>query len=381
VCMKKKIIIFSCFGGGGHVAAAKALHEYLHDTYDLGTSYIFAEILKKYDPSYWFSFGTITSEQVYNFFIAGRWNRLLNAIYFIGSIYIKLFQRPITNAVYRFIQQEKTDLIISVIPFLNNIFLQVAQRADIPFLLLPTDLDTTTFIYNFRNPDYTHFRIGLPFASELIKNTLTPADIPPNQVSVVGALVRSDFFTQKNINAIKQRYHVPLHKPVVLLLMGAAGSYASYRYLQQLIKVQTPLHILVVLGRNHKARIDIESVPLPAHISITIFGFTQHIADLMTIADVGIIKSGSMSVCEAIYSNLPMLLDATSTILRWERLNHTFVKQYDLGQSIHNYADTPALLEKMLQPKNQAHIRHNLTQVKKKSTPYKIKNLVANLLI
>jgi len=46
----------------------------------------------------------------------------------------------------------------------------------------------------------------------------------------------------------------------------------------------------------------------------------------MAASDLCITKSGSVSVCETIYSNLPVLLDATSDVLRWEQFNHRFIK-------------------------------------------------------
>ena len=57
----------------------------------------------------------------------------------------------------------------------------------------------------------------------------------------------------------------------------------------------------------------------------------------MTIADLLISKSGSQSVCEALYTNTPIFLDATSPSLPWEKFNHLFIKQHGFGNQITEY--------------------------------------------
>ena len=84
---------------------------------------------------------------------------------------------------------------------------------------------------------------------------------------------------------------------------------------------------------------------------MSIVGFTERISDYMAVSDILITKSGTLSVCEAIYMNLPMLLDATSTILPWEQFNHTFIKQHNFGESITDYAMIEPMISALLQIK------------------------------
>ena len=68
-------------------------------------------------------------------------------------------------------------------------------------------------------------------------------------------------FSLKDIANIKKKYNIPADKPTILVLMGAAGSYASYRYVKQLTLVDLPLHVIVALGRNELLRPKIEELP------------------------------------------------------------------------------------------------------------------------
>ena len=63
----KKILIFSSYGGGGHISATDALKEYLHKDYDITTVYLIDEVLGGTDPIKILSFNKYTSEKFYNF--------------------------------------------------------------------------------------------------------------------------------------------------------------------------------------------------------------------------------------------------------------------------------------------------------------------------
>ena len=58
-----------------------------------------------------------------------------------------------------YFNDEKPDLIISVMPFINAAVLCAAKRADVPFLVLTNDLDTTNYVHNICAPTYKKFRV------------------------------------------------------------------------------------------------------------------------------------------------------------------------------------------------------------------------------
>jgi UDP-N-acetylglucosamine:LPS N-acetylglucosamine transferase len=71
-------------------------------------------------------------------------------------------------------------------------------------------------------------------------------------------------------------------------------------------------------------------------------------SDYMGISDIFFTKSGSVSVGEALYMNIPLLLDATASVLPWEKFNHGFVEEKGLGKSIKSYADIPCTIDALL---------------------------------
>src|SRR5262249_25768780 len=146
--------------------------------------------------------------------------------------------------------------------------------------------------------------------------------------------LRPEFFTAKDINGIKKEFNIQPNKPVILMLMGAVGSQALFTFAQEILKISFPCHVIICVGKAHEMIDKIKQLNFPSHISYTVVGFTQKMADLMAVADLFITKSGTVSVCEAIYSNLPLLVDATTGVLAWEQFNHQFIKKHGFGDII-----------------------------------------------
>jgi len=378
---KKRILVFTSSGGGGHVSASRALEEYLGNEFEVKTSYIFEEVLGSMDPVQKFSFGTHTGEQTYNAYIRKQSYRMINMINLFGQKYFSLFQSKATRLIKRYLQAQKPDLIISVVPVVNHAILAAAKQLQIPFLLIPTDLDPTTFVQNIRKPNYDKFHLGLAFDHEDILKKIESSNINKEQISVIGFPIRKNFFTRPNHLHIKKSFDIPYNKPVILLLMGAQGSDMLHTFVQELSHVTKPCHLVVVLGKNEKLRPKIEAIALPEHISITVVGFTNQVGDLMAVADLGIIKSGTVTYCEALYKNLPILLDATGTAIKWEKFNHIFTDEQEIGDCITRYREIHLLVNELLShPQMLADMKKKMHALEKKKFSKEIQTLVQALL-
>lgn len=377
----KKIIIFTSAGGGGHMSVTNALLEMLHDRYNAKAACIFTDVLGGIDPAQFFTFGKYTGEDFYNYIVRKKWFWFLNLIYKFGIWYYKLRRSKTERYIKKYLEKEKPDLVISVIILVNGTILNVTKELNIPFMIVTTDLDCTTFIHGINDPDYNNFIFNIIFDEPLIKKTLEPAHINDKYIKAGGIPLRAHFFEPKNKKRIKQDYKVPEDKPVLLLMMGAAGSKSLSSFVHAVAQVTVPLHLLICLGRHESMRKEIAAITLPPHISISIISFTERISDLMSIADVMITKSGSVSVCEGIYMNVPMILDATSTILHWERLNHTFVKQHQFGDILYSIEMIPQLLNTVFTQNNYLQtMKHNLQQYPKKRADKEIPRTIDQLI-
>lgn len=345
---RKKIVILSSLGGAGHASAEKALRDYLSDEYDITVVYPFAQTFKRYDFTRYFV-PRRSGEQVYNWFLINRWFFAIKIMYFLGIAYCKIHAKSLTTCMKRQLHELRADLVISVIPLSNGITLRACKELSIPFVVIPTDLVATSFSLGIKNPDYAQFFFTRSFDDQAIQKTLEPAEIPKTQQPLVGFPIRSSFFSTYTISELKKQWAIPLDKPVILLMMGGQGALNIIDYTRALSLLKTQAHIIICIGRADSVRNHIEHIPFQPHLTNTIVSFTEKMAELMALADIIISKSGTVSMCESIYAQKPIILDGTISLLPWERLNHEFIKRHNFGTVITDLAMLAPMVEKLLE--------------------------------
>lgn len=364
--MKKKILIMSCEGGGGHMSAAKAIESYLKEKHTIHTVDIMGDKLVYLDPFYYLSFKRFAGQDIYNFLLRHNKKRLTNLYSQIGTLMIFVAQKLIKRGLRHLIKQEKPDVIISVIPYLNNFIAQVATENDIPFLLIPTDLDASTFVRNISLTNDDNVITNIGFAYPDIRNKVNNA-IPATKIKTLGFPVRSAFFAKKNTREIKKKLDLPEDNPTVLLIMGATGSNAILSYIKILSFVEVPFNLIACTGRNSTLQKAIKALPVDAHITLRVMDNTIDMSDLMAIADVCITKPGSVTFAETLYMNLPVVLDNTTTPLIWEKLNLSFLKNHGLGHVITDYHQVVPLINRYLTDTDfRNNVKKNIEMLDKK---------------
>lgn len=374
----KKILICSTTGGGGHLIVTEALMHYLGSDYTVEVVSIFNGILSSLDLVKIISLGNYNWIRLYDDLLVGKWFRILNWCKTLGAWYLQLRHKSLVRIITAYLKEQQPDMVISVVPLINDALIEATRTLNIPLCILPTDLDASMFINGIKKPDHPNLVLAYSFDEPAIYKTIKPAEFAPTQLSAIGFPMRPDFLTPKNNDQIKKKYGIPLDKPVILLLMGYQGSQALYAFAQELTTLTIPVHLVICTGKDEKIAHKIHTIAFPPHISITIVGFTGHIAELMSIADLLIAKSGSVSLCEALYMNLPIFLDATTSVLQWERFNHKFVTKHHFGESIRRLCNITPLVHKFFTDENyRKRIQYNVQQLKKKDAGREIHQLIS----
>jgi len=346
---KKRILIFMSIGGGGHVSVSNALKRYLEDDYEITIVNFFEEVMSSVDTIRYLTFGKASGEDIYNFCLQNRFISLVNGFTRFGAWSIKYKSTAIESLLQDFIIRYKPDLLISVIPVVNFMILPVAKKLDIPFLVVTNDLDTTNYVNGITQIDYNKFYYTVAFNDKDIYSKFRTAKIPKSQVAVTGFPLRPEFYDKDKDKAlIKKDFQIQENKKVVMILMGGAGSFVCYRYVQTLARLKKPMHIVACIGRDERLRNTITGLSLPAHITLSIVGFTGRISDLMSVADVLITKAGPNSICEAMASYLPILIDQTTGNIWWEVLNVDFVKKHKIGDTVTRFKEVNSKITKFL---------------------------------
>ena len=97
-------------------------------------------------------------------------------------------------------------------------------------------------------------------------------------------------------------------KRVILLMGGGLGLGGIEQTLQELEKIEQPLVLLVVAGRNEQLRQQAEDFAAGSHHVIRTWGYTDAVKMLMGAADLLITKPGALTISEAFALGTPMLL-------------------------------------------------------------------------
>lgn len=369
--MKKKIIIFTSSGGSGHSSATKAIKSHLKDAYHIKEVFIFTQVFNM-------NLGPLCGEKIYNSFL--HYHALLNFIYVLGTFYSKVKRKAMIKKAVAYLQKEKPDLIISVIPIVNDILLSAAQTLQIPFLLIPTDLDVSTFVQGIYKPKYDRFILLLGMNDPLIKEKAISAVIDSKKIEVAGLPVRSDFFEEKNRTDIKKEYNIPTDKPVIMVMMGGLVHANIYSFAHELAQLPISAHLIFCVGNSKKAYEKVNSIVFNPNLTTTIITYTERISDLFAIADLLITKSGSASFYEGVLMNIPMILDATTTILYWERLNHRMLENYKWGISLKNIKKLNESVLQMIEPANHRAITDRIREYPKHRLDKEIRQIVKRLI-
>ena len=378
----KKIMILTSEGGGGHTTATKAITHLLHNEYEINTVHVFKEVLLHLDIFKKITFNRYSGEELYNHLLQKNYYRLISFLFYYCAIWcIQLRKKQILTLLHAYLIHNQPDLIISVIPSINDSVLTIAQELSIPFMLMPTDLDISIYLRGITKVTHKNFYLCLPFNDQHIITAAVKALVPNNQILITGPLIQENFFTKKNITELKKEHNLTNNKPTIMVLMGAKGSNGTEKYIFQLTQIQQPINLIVCIGSHAKSRHSLKKLSIPAHITLTIIDFTDRIADYMALADIIITKSGSLSVCEGITMNTPLLLDATSTVLPWEKFNHHFITIHQFGDIITKYNDITPRVSSLLNNQDLLqNYKNNLISFNQKNEQTQLKKIIANVI-
>ena len=148
-------------------------------------------------------------------------------------------------------------------------------------------------------------------SNDIVKDELIKYGIPEYKIHPYGIPLSSKF---KNIEEsktkIKLKYNIHNNNLILLFFGGGSlGSSFSYGYFKQLLKLNLPINVIFVSGKNTKLKEKCENFVAENNIqNVKILGFTKDISNLLNIADAVITKPGGLSVTEALEMKTPMIL-------------------------------------------------------------------------
>ena len=296
-----KVLILSCNTGGGHNAAASALKESLNfyhheaevlDLMSLGRKHTSALVGGAY-------------VKLVSVFPAG-----FGALYQLGELVRKFpWKSPVYyanarlgNALADYIVQNHFDAVVTthLYPAETLTWMKQKGRLTIPCVAVATDYACIPF-WEETNCDYyvvPHKDLIPEFAS---------CGIPEEKLLPLGIPVRPAFARPASKEDVRRHLGLPENAPLFLVMSGSMGFGKVHLLAHELVsRLENGEQAVIICGNNKKR---MRSLRLQFHKNpnVHIIGFTRHVAEYMTAADVLFTKPGGLSSTEAAVRRVPLV--------------------------------------------------------------------------
>ncbi len=377
---QKHIIIAYTDTGGGHKATALALKTELEQTHGHKVSLVnvYQDIIAEFDIIRRYS--PYNGEQIYNDFVLGKgWSGLF-CLAFYGTVMlnIRLFMRQGVANMEAYWREHRPDLVISVMPLLNQALRASLQKQSIPFMVVLTDFcEPQKYVWFPRGDDYD-IACGTEAAYQA---TLNKPHAAEKILQTSGLIVHPKFYAPACSNIAEERESLGLNPDLTTgcMLYGGMGSWHMLELAQALANLETttPIQMIFLCGHNQALASALADLSLPyPHF---ICGYTQRVPYFMQLADFFIGKPGPGSVSEALLMGLPLLLDRKNLLLQ-EKYNLTWVKQHQVGFDFNGVREFRKVAQQFLMPETLRKLQQQVSQLPKNRALFEVTPLIERLL-
>lgn len=353
-----KILIFYASYGGGHLNAAKSIHEciinkdknldvelidcmkYVNKTVEKVTTAAYMEAAKKI-PWVW---GKIYADAQKGplAHLSTRSNKIMA---------IKLL---------KLLREKQPDLIISTHPFGSQMcsYLKRKEKISAKIATIMTDFAPhDQWLVGHETTDYFFV------ANSKMQKYLVSKDIPESKVFVTGIPISNRFLQNYSKQEIMTQYQLDENKKTILFFGGGEfgiGKTRTFQIFESFLKCNQPIQIIAIAGKNEKMKIAFEEIvqKYNKEHSVKILGFTNQVPEFMAISDLVVTKPGGLTTSESLASNLPMLV--INPIPGQEEENAEFLEEHGIAVWIRKSDNSDEIVNNLLSnPSKLATMKEN----------------------
>lgn len=212
------------------------------------------------------------------------WNKYMN---FLGKKKLK-----------EIIRQVRPDAVINAFPF--GAAQEIGREMGIPTFTVVTDYALHS---RWLHKDTDKYYVA---TAELEKEILSKG-ITPEQIEVSGIPIRSAFYNINSHAASSLHKELNPGKKIVLISAGSYGVLSKIDEMAESLLAQCDCQLAIVCGRNRKLQDKLNTV-FARNTKVHIFGFVEHIHELMAISSCIVTKAGGLTLSEALTLQLPVFI-------------------------------------------------------------------------
>jgi len=165
-----------------------------------------------------------------------------------------------------------------------------------------TDHDTHRLWYW---PQVEHYYVS----SELVKARMALTyGVPEDDITITGIPVREQFTRPQDAISARAGLGIDPARPTVLFLSGGFAAGPMLKSIQGVWLERRDAQVIAICGRNARLRRRVARLARPTGATLHALGFTENVAELMSIADFVVSKAGGISTSECMASGKPMVI-------------------------------------------------------------------------
>jgi UDP-N-acetylglucosamine:LPS N-acetylglucosamine transferase len=240
-------------------------------------------------------------------------------------------------------------VVVSVHPLTQHIFARVLKElklADrIPLVSVVTD-PCYGFWKGWACDDVRLYLV----ASEEAQQQLIDYGVPPERIKVSGMPVHPKFAYPGEEAAQVARLALGLdpEKFTVFVNAGWEGGGNIPQIFRELIRGGLDVQAIFLAGRNEELRAKAESLALDATIPIKVIGYSDHVEELLSAANVMISKLGGLTTFEALACRVPIIADVIAGPMPQEAGAARLIAKRGAGVLLEKTTDIVPVIKRMV---------------------------------
>ncbi len=304
--MPQRILVLSASVGAGHICAAQAMELALKAA-SPGATIRNVDVL------------TLTGAVFRRVYAKAYLDLVNRAPHLLGYIYDltdaarktgkhrdrlhALGQRVNLSKVIELLGSEPWDMVVNT-HFLPADIIATLHRRRKPAprqVTVVTDFDAHGFWVN--QPCERYF-----VATEEAALSLSHWGVARGDVEVTGIPIHPVFNEAMTREACRGKHGIATDRPVVLLLAGGFGVGPIERMLEEILRVERPLSVVAIAGKNEALRSRLAKAVVPKQHRVHAVGFTTEIDEFMRAADLVVTKPGGLTTSEVLACGAAMAI-------------------------------------------------------------------------
>jgi len=304
--MAKRILVLSAAVGAGHMRAAQAVELALKEL-DPKAEIRNVDVL------------TLTNAAFRRVYSKTYMDLAHSAPHLVGYLY-ELFDKPskkehpFGERMKKLVQEVNFSKLIALMQenwdlLVNTHFLPAEICSDLrkkgklstPQFIVTTDFEThRMWVHTPCEQYFTATEEGAAYLASM--------GVPKGIINTTGIPIHPLFSRPKDRAECLKRQGLVGDRALVVQMAGGFGVGPIRQIYEGLLECATPLELVVVAGKNEKAKKDLEKVKVPARHRAKVLGFTDQMDELMQVADLVVSKPGGLTTSELLARGAAMAI-------------------------------------------------------------------------